>query len=98
MNRRPGEVGLNFRTAIEPTPPVRKRRWSVPAAIVTTAFFQPGREPTCMPRRFGLAGILITLTSSTSTENSFSTACRICVLWASGWTRNVYLPRSAIMP
>ena len=29
------------------------------------AFFQPGRVPLIIPRRFGLAGILMTLTPTT---------------------------------
>ena len=65
---------------------------------MTTAFFQPGRVPEVMPRRFGLAGTLLTLTSVTVTSNTCSTAWRICVLWAFGCTLNVYLPRSAIRP
>ncbi len=36
--------------------------------------------------------VLEVRTSSTLTSsNSASMACLICVLWASGWTRNVYL-------
>ena len=69
-----------------------------PAATVTTAFFQPARVPEVMPRRFGLAGTLLTLTSVTVTSNTCSTAWRIWVLWAFGCTLNVYLPRSAIRP
>src|SRR5438309_11799438 len=59
-----------------------------PALIWTIAFFQPGFRPLTRPRRFGFERTWITLTRSTWTLNSSSTACRICVLWASGWTRN----------
>src|SRR5581483_5256102 len=54
-----------------------------PARSCTTAFFQPGRVPRWRPRRFGFAGIEMTLTPVTLTSNSSSIACRICVLCAS---------------
>ena len=34
-------------------------------------------------------------TSTTCTSKSASTAWRTCVLWASGWMWNVYLPAAA---
>jgi hypothetical protein len=55
------------------------------------AFFQPGFCPRIRPRRFGFGWTLITFTACTRTSNSSSTAWRICVLCASGWTRNAYL-------
>src|SRR6266566_2213311 len=59
-----------------------------PALIWTIAFFQPGFRPLTRPRRFGLERTWMTFTRSTWTSNSSSTAWRICVLCASGWTRN----------
>ena len=55
------------------------------------AFFQPGFCPRVQPRRFGFGRTLRTFTDTTFTPNSSSTAVRICVLCARGWTRNEYL-------
>ena len=62
----------------------------------TIAFFQAGRTPLKAPRRFGFAFIAMMFTFDTSTPKSSSTAWRICVLCASGWTRKLYL-RSPII-
>src|SRR5712691_995318 len=75
-----------------------RHTWETPAKISiespsrswTIAFFQPGRVPRFMPRRFGFDCTIEMFTRITLTLNSSSTAWRICVLCASGWTRNEY--------
>src|SRR6185503_6359925 len=62
-----------------------------PGCSWTIAFFQPGLVPLWNPRRFGFACTLETFTRSTLTSKSSSTACRTCVLCASGWMRNEYV-------
>src|SRR4029079_10284009 len=57
----------------------------------TIAFFHSRVRPAVRPRRFGLERTLTVRTSSTRTPKISSTAWRTCVLFASGWTRNVYL-------
>src|SRR5439155_6603075 len=47
-----------------------------PSRILTFAFFQPGRRPLVVPRRFGFDGTFETFTDSTWTSKSSSTACR----------------------
>ena len=59
------------------------------------AFFQLRVRPAVMPRRLGLDFTDAVRTSTTLTSKSASTAWRICVLCASGWTRNVYLSLAA---
>ena len=53
------------------------------------AFFHVRVRPLVVPRRLGLDLTLDVRTSTTCTSNSASTAWRICVLCASGWTRKV---------
>ena len=55
------------------------------------AFFQPDFVPFVQPRRFGFGCTLRTLTATTLTSKSSSTAWRIWVLCAFGWTRKEYL-------
>src|SRR3954451_19389800 len=57
----------------------------------TTAFFHSRVRPAVTPRRFGFERTLTVRTSSTRTPKISSTAWRTCVLFASGWMRNVYL-------
>src|SRR6185312_8190168 len=57
----------------------------------TTAFFHSRVRPNVVPRRLGFDLTLIVRTSSTRTFQICSIAWRIWVLWASSWTRNVYL-------
>src|SRR5919204_191212 len=66
-----------------------------PGLSWTIAFFHPGLRPRTMPRRFGFERTWTMFTPWTWTSNNSSTACRICVLCASGWTRKEYL-RSSI--
>ena len=66
-----------------------------PARTCTTAFFQARVRPLVSPRRLGLDFTLRVRTSTTRTSKSASTAWRIWVLCASGWTRNVYLSLAA---
>src|SRR4051812_15249961 len=67
---------------------------SWPSATWTIAFFQPCFVPLIWPRRFGFGWTFETFTAVTLTSKSSSTAWRICVLCASGWTRNAYLRAS----
>src|SRR4051812_43404694 len=75
------------------------RPWKIgivsPARTCTTAFFHERVRPWISPRRFGLDFTDIVRTSTTLTSKRLSTACRICVLCASGWTRKVYLSLAA---
>src|SRR3954469_8967696 len=92
--RRPGEVGLGLRIGMAYRS--ASRPWKIgivsPARTCTTAFFHARVRPAVTPRRLGLEGTFDVRTSSTLTSsNRASTACLICVLCASGWTRNVYL-------
>ena len=66
-----------------------------PARTWTIAFFQERVRPDVSPRRLGLDLTEVVRTSTTLTSKSASTAWRICVLCASGWTRNVYLSAAA---
>ena len=54
-----------------------------------------GRLPQPYRVRRRLPGRLDVFTPVTRTVKTASTACRICVLFASGATRKVYLPSSA---
>ena len=99
-NRIPGDVGLGLRTGIGLQP--SSRPWSVakigmesPSRTCTIAFFQARVRPEVRPRRLGLDLTVAVRTSTTLTSKSVSTAWRIWVLCASGWTRNVYLSAAA---
>src|SRR5688500_17290853 len=94
--RRPGLVGLGLRMAMgEPLSSRPWRAWELgldwPGLTCTTAFFHARVRPEVNPRRLGLDLTLMVRTSTTLTSKSCSTAWRIWVLCASGWTRNVYL-------
>src|SRR4051794_8450732 len=96
--RRPGLVGLGLRMAmVYPSRP--SRPWKIgmvsPARTWTIAFFHDRVRPAVIPRRLGLDLTDSVRTSTTLTSKSASTAWRICVLWASAWTRNVYLSLAA---
>src|SRR4051812_35817257 len=97
--RRPGLVGLGLRmgTAYDSSRP--SRPWKIgmdwPGATWTIAFFQERVRPAVCPRRLGLDLTAIVCTPTTLTSKSDSMAWRICVLWAFGWTRNVYFSAAA---
>src|SRR5919198_2073426 len=97
--RRPGLVGLGLRMAIVYYPSRPCRPWKIgivsPGRTCTTAFFQERVRPWMSPRRLGLDFTDIVRTSTTLTSKRLSTAWRIWVLCASGWTRNVYLSLAA---
>src|SRR3954471_1152988 len=97
--RRPGVVGLYLRIAIvsfldpqpgqETGPPKMSMRW--PSARLTIARLVSLRLPTPRAVRRDLPWRLRVFTAVTLTLNTFSTAILISVLFASGWTMNVYL-------
>src|SRR3954454_8018555 len=97
--RRPGVVGLYLRIAIvrflvpqpgqETGPPKMSMRW--PSARLTIARLVSLRLPTPRAVRRALPWRFSVLTEVTLTLNTFSTAILISVLFASGWTRKVYL-------
>src|SRR5215218_4567106 len=97
--RRPALVGLGLRIGIDyPSRPCRPWKIGIesPARTWTTAFFHERVRPETRPRRLGLDLTDIVRTSTTLTSgNMTSTAWRICVLCASGCTRNVYLSTAA---
>ena len=67
-----------------------------PGRTCTIAFFHSRVRPEVSPRRLGLDLTEEVRTPTTFTSgNRASTAWRICVLCASGWTRNVYLSAAA---
>src|SRR3954447_9920416 len=67
----------------------------VPSLSVTTARLVSLRLPVPTRVRRRLPWRLTVLTEATFTLKTFSTACRISVLFASGSTTNVYLPWSS---
>src|SRR2546423_4341744 len=97
--RRPGLVGLGLRIGIGGYPSRPCRPWKIgmlsPGRTCTIAFFQLRERPDVRPRRLGLDFTDAVRTSTTLTSKSASTAWRICVLCALGWTRNVYLSLAA---
>src|ERR671926_601220 len=97
--RRPGLVGLGLRIGIVRYPSRPCRPWKIgiwsPGRTCTIAFFHDRERPAVSPRRLGLDLTDAVRTSTTRTSNSSSIAWRICVLCASGWTRNVYLSLAA---
>src|SRR3954447_9698777 len=99
MKRRPGLVGLGLRIGMGRYSSSPCRPWKIgmvsPGRTCTTAFFHERERPAVKPRRLGLDLTDIVRTSTTPTSKSVSTAWRICVLCAFGWTRNVYLSAAA---
>src|SRR5919197_4879604 len=97
--RRPGLVGLGLRIGIVRYPSRPCRPWKIgmvsPGRTCTIAFFHERERPAVSPRRLGLDLTEAVRTSTTLTSKSASTAWRICVLCACGWTRNVYLSLAA---
>src|SRR5690606_18227953 len=96
--RRPGVVGLYLRIAMSVASyqlGLEKMSMLWPAATLTTARLVSLRLPRPLRVRRVLPLRLIVFTPVTLTPKISSTAILIWVLFASGWTRNVYLLSSS---